>query len=408
MKKKKAFDLDAVKMRNLDQNLGIPICLLLCIAHKIKSVFSANRRVGKEKIRKILVMKYLGMGSIILATPMIRSLRETFPKAKITFLTFSNNKQVIELIGPIDSVMSLRTDSLFIFAADLLRVLLRLRKEKYDIAIDMEFFSKFSIVVTYLCGAPIRVGYFLRELWREILLTNHVYYNHYKHVTEIFVALAQSVGAQTTDFSLPRLEAKDRDREYVKRLLSNNGINDKNRLVVLNVNAGEISVHLRRWPKQNFARLAEKLIEKYNVYVVFIGKKEEREYTGSVIDLLHSRYNVVDLAGRLSLFRLIALLELSSLLITNDSGPLHLAVAMGIPTVSFFGTETPVLFGPRGEQHTVFYKNLYCSPCLNVYNLKKSNCKYDNRCMKLITAEKVFRAIEGKYLKENGDAESES
>lgn len=397
----KTSGLGVEKMRGLDQNLGIPLCLLLCTIHKIKRILGIGRQVSKEKIKKILVMKYLGMGSIILATPMIKALRQEFPQAKITFLTFSNNKQATELIGPFENIMFLRTDSTFIFATDLLKALIRLRREKYDMAIDMEFFSKFSVIVTYLTGAPIRVGYFLRELWREVLLTNLVYYNHYKHITEIFAALAESVGAKAIDFSLPRLKTKDDDRLYVKRLLSNNGTNDKHRLVILNVNAGDISVHLRRWPKENFALLAEKLIEKYNAYIVFIGKKEEQAYTKTVIDLLHNNCdnNIINLTGKTSLYQLIALFELGSLLITNDSGPLHLAVAVNIPTVSFFGTETPILFGPRGDNHTVFYKNLYCSPCLNVYNLKKSNCNYDNRCMKSISVEEVFRAIEQKYFK---------
>ena len=87
---------------------------------------------------------------------------------------------------------------------------------------------------------------------------------------------------------------------------------------------------------------------------------------------------------------LCALLQRSALLITNDSGPLHLAEALATPTVSFFGPETPLLYGPTGDNQVVFYKGIYCSPCLNVHNQKQAPCKGNNVCMKLINPDEVF------------------
>jgi ADP-heptose:LPS heptosyltransferase len=88
-----------------------------------------------------------------------------------------------------------------------------------------------------------------------------------------------------------------------------------------------------------------------------------------------------------------ALLSLSTACISNDSGPLHIAAALGIPTVSFFGPESPLLYGPRGNGHTVFYAGIYCSPCLNVYNAKQAMCSGDNTCMQAITPEQVISAL---------------
>jgi ADP-heptose:LPS heptosyltransferase len=85
-------------------------------------------------------------------------------------------------------------------------------------------------------------------------------------------------------------------------------------------------------------------------------------------------------------------LEQVDLVITNDSGPLHLAVMMGTPTISFFGPESPVQYGPRGEKHTVMYKGYYCSPCLHVYNEKNSSCE-DNICLKDISVDEVFKMV---------------
>jgi ADP-heptose:LPS heptosyltransferase len=87
---------------------------------------------------------------------------------------------------------------------------------------------------------------------------------------------------------------------------------------------------------------------------------------------------------------MIALLSICDACISNDSGPLHIAAALGIRTVSFFGPESPLLYGPRGEGHTVFYAGIYCSPCLNVYNAKKAMCNGNNICMQEITPEQVI------------------
>jgi ADP-heptose:LPS heptosyltransferase len=105
----------------------------------------------------------------------------------------------------------------------------------------------------------------------------------------------------------------------------------------------------------------------------------------------------VDLSGKISITQLAALFENSKLVISNDGGPLHLAVAMGAPTISFFGPETPVIYGPRGPQHAVFFKNIECSPCVNVHDRKSVRCYWtEPRCMKAITVEEVFGMIEQK------------
>jgi heptosyltransferase-2 len=103
--------------------------------------------------------------------------------------------------------------------------------------------------------------------------------------------------------------------------------------------------------------------------------------------------NLIDLCGRISVEQLVLLLQRSDLFIGNDSGPLHLAVAAGTPTVSFFGPETPALYGPRGEGHVVLYKDLPCSPCLNVYHSKENSSCRDNVCMNSIEVEEAWTAV---------------
>ncbi len=143
-------------MRTIDFYLGGATCSLLDIYERIRRIFV--RTATPTRIRNILVMKYLGMGSILLATPTLRELRKAYPECRIVFLTFEGNARLAERLGVIDEVRSLRTSSFPVFARDVLSTLARLRKERFDLVLDLEFFARFSTMVSYLSGAPLRIG----------------------------------------------------------------------------------------------------------------------------------------------------------------------------------------------------------------------------------------------------------
>ncbi len=128
-----------------------------------------------------------------------------------------------------------------------------------------------------------------------------------------------------------------------------------------------------------------------------IGGKDDISHVHSILGKLESRENIIDLAGKTNIMELACILEECQLLITNDSGPLHLADSLGTPTVSFFGPETPVLYGPGNGKNLVFYKALMCSPCLDVLNAKTVSCVDNARCIKEINVDEVYEAILGKY-----------
>ncbi len=382
-------------MKSIDSLLGIPICLFLYLYSNIfsflKKLFWRKHSQTKGEVRKILVMKYFGMGSIILSVPMFRALRQRFPNASITLLSFEGNREISELLGIADRILTIRTDSILRFFKDFVYILWTIRIERFDLSIDMEFFSKFSLIVSYLSGAPERVGYFVRELWRMgKLMTVKVYYNPYRHMTEVFLALARGVGADTDDFSHVRIRVPERDRRQLDEILGSKGFRKELPLVALNVNAGELSIE-RRWPSEHFAELARRLQKTYQLQVAFIGIEEDRPYVQGVLQKIDARENVLDLSGVLSLRQLLALFEESILLITNDGGPLHLASLVRTPTIALFGPESPILYAPVGSEATIFYNDLYCSPCLSVYNAKTTECD-DNRCMQSITVDEVYES----------------
>lgn len=378
-------------MRIIDHYAGSSICFFLSKFDNIIKFFIKP----KGPVKEILVMKYFGFGSILLSAPMFRALRQAFPKAKITFLTFYNNREVCERLDFADNYLFLRKNNIYLFIGDMIKTLCEFNRHRFDIAIDMEFFSKFSSIITYISFARKRVGFYVRNEPRTLLYTYPISFNYYKHVTEVFLALAREIGADTKDMSLSKIKIYNVEKDFAGQLISDNKI-EKTKMVITNVNTGEMCLE-RRWPKDYFVSLINSLVKYHELSFVFIGADEDRNYVQTIIDSLDNKERIVNLAGKISLGQLLTLFEIGDLFITSDSGPLHLAELAKIKTISFFGPETPVLYGPRGSNHTLFYKGLYCSPCLNVYNVKtamygnKRCFEGHNRCMYSITVEEVLK-----------------
>ena len=380
-------------MKAIDRYIGIPICLALDFFQIVTALLP--KRVATPP-KKILIMKYFGIGSIILASPLLRAIKNKYPGASIGFLTFASNQDIVNRLALVDVVYPLRTDSPVHFIADLFTNIWKIRQERYDATIDMEFFAKFSTIMTYISGSPIRIGYFLRQLWRGNLLTHQIYYNHYKHITEVFGALAAPLGIQITDYCPTKPLLSEAEKTAAGLILEKEGVQKKDVLIGFNVNVSDLS-HERRWPKQEFQTLAKALLAELNVKLVFVGAPVDRTYVDEVLEGLGRSAQVVNLAGKTSLGELLGVFTRLALFVTNDSGPLHIAAALDVPTLSFFGPETPVLYGPKGGDPLIFYKGLYCSPCLSVFNAKTAPCSGQNICMQSIRSEAVFETMRARF-----------
>jgi lipopolysaccharide heptosyltransferase II len=383
--------LSFAKMRLMDRHLGSLLCGCFGLLNRLKR----RPQLPLEeplRLQKILVMKYFGMGSLILASPMVRALRRRYPDAHIDLLTIEQNRALSNILPVFDKVYAVDTKSLSSVLRTMLLALRRIRREKYDVVIDAEFFSRLSGLVSYFVRARYSVGFYLPEIWRGNFLTHPVHFNYYRHAILAFMALAKSLGVESADYELEPLVISSEIEKSVRAKLQTMGILPGQRVICVNVNTGPLSPE-RRWPEQSFAKLIASVLSEFpEVVVLLIGAPSELPLVAKMHSLVGSDHQgrVLNVAGKFSLPELCGLLRTSELLITNDSGPLHLAEALAVPTVSFFGPETPSLYGPTGDSHVVFYKGIYCSPCLNVHNQKKAPCNGNNVCMKLISPEEVF------------------
>jgi len=378
-------------MRNLDHYLGLPLCVILGILHKLVTLFR-KEKPKFERIKKILVLKWFGLGSIVMFSPFLKEIKKKYKDAKITFLTFSSRKEIVEILKISDQIETISTSGFLQFLKDTFRQLIKLSMEKADVCIDLEFFSKFSTLISFLSGARIRIGLYLPFFWRLSLINFSVYFNPSKHILRTYKMICEVLGVKIEKIKYEKIEFSQEEKdEFRKKYLKSTNLEDK--LIVINPNAGELA-ECRRWPKEYFVEVVENLSKRKNLKIVFIGTKEESGYVKEIIEELtvESKSKILDLSGRLNIKELLILISLSSLVITNDSGPLHLACLEKTPSLSIWGPGDPELFGIKDPQHKIIYLDYDCSPCIYLYRTKPALfCGGRIPCLKNIAPSVVIK-----------------
>lgn len=392
--------MNIVMMKMIDQYLGPPICISLGFLKSILSFFSKRTDIKDKQPSKILLIKFWGMGTILFASPTLRAIKNKFPNSKLTILTLPQNYIICKMLPAIDDVVCFDLKNVYLFIYNFFKTISIIKKEKFDSVIDLEFFANFSSIVTFFSGIENSIGFVSPKAWRKSFYKTNVSFCHDRHIIKIFLKIASALGADVIDDSLQEEKLaliKHQDANFIEQLFKKENIIKTDFLITLNINASLMCLN-RRWPKENFVKLVDALIKNKRIKVVLIGGKEDVKYVSEFKKSFAKSHQVINLCGSIDIEQLIALLSNSNLFIGNDSGPLHISTILNIPTVSFFGPETPFLYGPpKLDKHSVFFRDIYCSPCLNVYNAKTSHCS-DNQCLKGISFVEVLNLVKQKYL----------
>jgi len=371
-------------LQAVDRRLGPLVGLLL-------RPLAFLRRRPADPVLRLLVIKFWGLGSLQLATPALRALRRQHPGATISLLTLAGNRALAEGFQVFDEVrcLDLAAPGKLALCRRLLRMLSELRSARYDRVYDFEFFTWFSALASLVSGAPRTFGFAAPGARRGGLHTDTAPFNRYWHVARNFRALAGGEnGAEVSPDELSVfcvLPEHERELDLVLEA-------DGRRLVVVNPNAGDLAPE-RRWPTDRFAAVAARLVREDGARVVITGVPSEKDKTRAVRraagPLPSGRLQ--DLGGALSLGALHALFRRADLVISNDSGPMHLAAAQGTPTLGLFGPETPVMYAPLGQRARVHYAPPLCSPCINVHDAKVLSCIHGQpECLMRIEVEQVL------------------
>jgi len=394
-------------MRRIDYWVGIPACWVVTGIVRVGE-WLRRRPSGPDTPRHVLFIELSEMGSTILASAAIQRVRERYPAVAPCFTILEKNAPSLRLLGMFaeDDIFTIRDTSLLTFAIDFVRFMRRARTRRIDTVIDLELFSRVSSLLCLLSGARTRVGFHNYQgegLYRGEHLTHRVHYNPYHQMSQNFLALIAALDADPREIPAPkqvipveppavRLGVNPDSFEYVRRELAQRyPIGPSHRLVVINHDAGSL-LPIRSWPVERFAELARRLIAHDPSLVVVLMGIAEAQRPAQRITAAVGDPRCIDFVGRTrTLDDVIQLFHQSHLLITNDSGPAHFASLTPIKSITLFGPETPVLYGPLGANAVHLFANLACSPCLSALNHRQSPCT-DNKCLQVIGVDEVFAA----------------
>jgi len=399
-------------MRAIDHWVGVPLCAiaspLVALMDGIKNIFSR----GPEAPKKLLFIELSEMGSAILVDPAMRNAQAR--GAELFFLIFKSNRASLTLLNTVkpENIFTIDSSSLIGLIKDTLRFLIIARHHRIDTVIDLELFSRFTALLTGLCGARRRVGYHIfhgEGLWRGFMLTRKVHYNPHIHITKNFLSLIHAAFAKQIEVPFSKIQIPDSEvrleqavinpmalekvRERIEKLAKEAGVEytyDKNRLILINPNASDL-LPQRRWAQQRFSELIQGVHQQYPSDLILItGSPAEFAYVEKVRVVANIK-NALNFAGQVSFTELPPLYTLSDVMVTNDSGPGHFSAVTPLRTVVLFGPETPALYGSIGNSIAIT-ANLACSPCVSAANHRKTPCQ-DNVCMQAITVSQVLEKV---------------
>ena len=357
-------------------------------------------------VRTLLIRGTNWVGDSILSLPALKRARLEFPRTKITLLVLPWVAGIYEGCAAVDEILVYDRQGLHRGSSGKLRLIRELRQRRFDAALLLQNAFE-AAVLTRLAGIPVRAGY--DRDGRGWLLSHKVAVDprvsklhqtyYYMDLLEQLLGCPRSAqGLEPQPPSQFAVEAMpdislvvSAERKQAARdRLRSQGV-DFNRTVI-GVNPGAFYGSAKRWSSERYAEVLDQLINERQASVVIFGSANEVVIAEAIQSAMRNRPIVF--SGRTALSELIAMIACCNLFLTNDSGPMHLAAALGVPTLAVFGSTDETATGPMSPAAVVVNKRVECSPCL----LRK--CPIDHRCMTRITTEEVtqraFQMIDAK------------
>jgi len=341
------------------------------------------------KPSNILIIKLSAIGDVIHTLPAVWALRRSYPTTHITWLVEETAADIIKGHEAVDRILISRrkkwlkgffNKGIFNNLTELVRFIQTLRDTNYDMVIDFQGLFKSGILV--FCSRGVRkIGYDnTRELSYLFLNERIPPFDIDKHAILRYLNLVRLIGATTNDI-LFGISIRPFEREEAFKLLQRYGWRGMRPLIAIHPMA---KWKTKLWPSERFSELSSAIQERFGGMVVFTGSKEDSRKIKRMIPAKNNR--VIDMSGQTDLKRLAAIYELADCVVSTDSGPMHLAAAVGTPVVALFGPTAPWRTGPFGNHHQIVRAGIDCSPCF------KKSCK-TLECMKQITVDKVLESI---------------
>ena len=371
----------------VDRYVGIAVCHVLAFGRTVREMLAPRRELLEP--RTLLLVKFWGLGNVVLLLPVIRALRSRYPDARIVFVSLARNRSLLEQCEELDTRLYVRDDGFLSLIWTLLTTVVRARRTRPDLCVDFEQFARASVILAVLAGSKQIVGLAIPGQGRGALHHKSVPYDDTQHMGQTYLDLARAAGVPQRTYRPAAPRVTESGVEEADRLLS--GARISGPLVVVHPGSGD-NFQGRRWPAASFSRLADRLVEEEDAFVVVTGTPAEADLTGRIVSGMLHEGRALDAAGRLGVSGLVALLSRATILVSNDTAPVHLGSALAVPVFAFFGPNTPRLYGPLSPGSHAFYRALPCSPCLTNMNYKTSLCRMPV-CIRDITVDEVLLRI---------------
>jgi len=358
---------------------------------------------------RILIINPFGIGDVLFSTPVIAALKNKFPDSSIAYACNSLTGPILENNPHIDKLLffsrgdfkKIRRQSFLKYIKTFIAALREIRKQKFDLAIDLSMVTQYSLVLRLL-GVPKIYGFDYKKRGR--FLTDKIFIQGFsgKHVVDHYADLLIKLGVKDFKRCLS-FYLSNEDKQWADDFLKQNNITKDDVLVGI-APFGGLSwggdAENKQWPLASYVFVIKQIIKKHKVKVILFGTKNDLSRT-EFFNSIKNDKQIINAAGKTSLGQLAALINKSGLFVSNDSGPLHIACALDIKTVSIYGPVDEKVYGPVGDEqkHNIVCADIDCRPCYN--NFKKPECANMN-CLKLLDKEKVLTEVEKQLLiKEN-------
>ena len=350
-------------------------------------------------MKKFLIINPFGIGDVLFTTPVIKAIKGRYPDSFIGYWSNLRVKPILESNPQINKIFALSRgdlkkiyqESFFKGAWSAIKLAWEIKKERFDICLDFSLDHRYSLLAKII-GIRQRIGFNYKGRGRFLTSRVDIDSYHDRHVVEYYLELLKFLDVSVCDKGLVLVVSSNIDLK-AKNVLALAGIEDNDLVIGIAPGAGGSwgkDAAYKHWPALKFAQVANKLIDEFKAKVVILGDESERQITSVMTHAMRNK--PIDLTGKTGLEILPGIIKNCNLLITNDGGPMHMAVALGVKTVSVFGPVSEMVYGPYPEHrnHVVLKWDMDCRPCYK--NFRLPVCDKDKECLKQVSVEAVFDA----------------
>ncbi|MBF0559944.1 MAG: lipopolysaccharide heptosyltransferase II [Nitrospirae bacterium] len=328
--------------------------------------------------RKLLIIKPSSLGDVVHSMPFLNVIRESFPAAEIHWVIAKGleglleNHPMVQKLWVIDKNQWKKIKKLHVTVSELRTLFGALKSESYDLVIDLQGLLR-SGLLTAATKAPFRLGFSEAREGSRIFYTHRITGGRDIHAVDRYLKIASALGCDTGTVTFPLPLVKESPR-----------------ILQLKEEAGDYAVLApgarwitKRWPAERFGQLCSR----FSIKSIIIGSKADEALAEEAA--AHSDGKALSLAGKTDIKEMISIIRKARFMVTNDSGPMHIAAACGVPVAALFGPTNPARTGPYGSGNVIIKTSIDCAPC---YKKKCSNI----RCMDSISVEEVYEALKNK------------